>query len=180
MGHDPERDVGSWLQAEAEGRDDAEARLRVVFARQVRRLTPPDVLAARIMRDIAAQRSPAVRPAAAPGWLAAAALGLLVLGGLAAAAFWSAWVPGLAGALAGLSRAVPLLMVLGGLMVDALGHGWTVFLSIAKALALVVTTGPGFAAIVLNLTIALGASLALGRLVATQSIEEGESPCGRS
>lgn len=173
MRFDQDPDVGRWLEAESEARDDADARFRAMFVHHVRRLEAPAGLAARVMVH-AARTVPVAVPLASPAWLAPAALVLLAVGGLTAAAFWSVWMPDLAAAVARLPRAVSLALTFGRLVAAPLGQAWSVAMALVNTVTLVATTAPGAAAIAANLTIAFGASLALGRLVAAPSMEEGE------
>lgn len=172
MTHRPFREVEDWLRAEAEGREaDADALFAAVFATGLPRLEPSPGLPDRILAALGRAALPAARPL--PRWAQAATLALLALGGLAAAAFWSTWVFDLLHTLWTYGpRALRIGATLSAGLLSVLAKSAWNAASIARALALVLGSGPGAAILAGNLLLAVAASVAMKRIL---SLEEKSS-----
>jgi hypothetical protein len=152
-----------WLEAEAAGDENrADEAFASVFADHVPSLGPPaPVWDAEIVRR--------ALPGGARRWLAVAAGLALVAGGLAAAAFWSAWVFDLLGAAGTVGpRVLAVATGAGRHVITFLQHAWLPAVAVGRALAVATATGPAAAAIALNLTVAFAAAIALSRLLSPE------------
>jgi hypothetical protein len=158
-----DNEIRGWLEAEAAGDlDGADQAFASVFSRHVPPIGPPvPVWEAAGVRDALAGRT--------RRWLAVAAGLLVMLGGLAAAAFWSAWVFDLLGAVGTFGPRVLSVGTAAGRHVFAfVQHAWLPAVAIGRALAVAAATGPAAAAIALNLTVAFAAAVALSRLLSPE------------
>jgi hypothetical protein len=155
-----DHELHDWLEAEAaEDADRADLAFASVFARHV----PPLGPATPVWEDRAFRQA-----LAGPHrtWLAAAAALLLTVGGLAAAAFWSAWVFDLVGIAGSMGpRVLAGVAAVGRHLFAFIHDAWLPALAVGQALGVAAATGPAAAAIAINLTIAFAAALGLSRLL---------------
>lgn len=164
IGH--HRDAEDWLEAEAAGAADAEARFAAMVAVHLPRLGPAHGFADRVMSALPAPLSTGVR--SMPRWERAAVFVLLSAGGLGAAAFWSTPVFDLiTGAGLVVARGAGLLAV-AATWLRTLAHGWAATVSIGRAMALVAGSGPASTIMAANLALALVASIALKHLLSPE------------
>jgi hypothetical protein len=171
MADAPENDLRAWLEAEETGdAAAADAIFASVFAHYVPPLAPAEPIAARVgalLRPTRVLRLP--QPALRLLGSAWAAAVLIVLGGMAAALFSSTWVFDLVRLV---RTAGPRVLAAGlaaaGLALEFLWNAWLAIDAIARALAVVASSGPATAIIAANLTIALVAALALARLLSPE------------
>ena len=163
MANQGDRELREWLEAESAGElDRADVAFASVFAGHVPVLEPN----AGVWDRLAARRAHASRQRR---WLAAAAVLMLTVGGLAAATFWSAWVFELAAA-AGVAipRALAIGIAVGRHSFEVSRQAWLPAVAIGRALAVAAATGPATIVIGLILSSAFAAALALSRLLSPQ------------
>jgi hypothetical protein len=171
MSREHDRELAAWLAAEAAGRfDEADSLFAGVFSRHVPRLEPAPRLSDRV---VAAMRSRVGLPwlAPMPSWLRAATLALVAGGGLAAAWFWSIPAFDLLRAAWSVVHGAGIVAMVSAVLLDVIVRTWSNAASVGRALSVVATSGTGAVLLVANLGVAVGASMALKRLLAREAPE---------